>query len=824
MDGAALDRRTLSRAFFGLSSSNHIFIQQVQSFHLWHDRIVKNSFLSKIRTLLTDPDYEALDKVGIARAIQVSTSQRMRFRNALIELEDMGEITRDKKGRYRLSSRSQRKDARPMVGTIHFSRDRKRESAVFVPDEIATSSSPNGRDARFFVPGRYTGTALEGDHVEVRIVAQEVPRWSRGGKGRRPASNSYEKLNQAKVVRILKRNPPRIVGRLYRKGKRVTIVPDDGRLPTAFRLVGAPPEVKSGEVVVAKFVEWEHPDAAPVAAMIQVLGSVDDPKVGILAIIHRNGFPLSFPPQVLREANAINVEDISSVEDMDNREDWRERQVVTIDPADAKDFDDAVSVEKYPDGSWELAVHIADVSHYVRPGSALDKEAQKRGNSVYLADRVIPMLPEALSNEACSLKPGVDRLSFAAILRFDADGKALSSRFTPAVIRSSRRFSYEEVLALLRLDDDAVAKIHDPEERGITEHLKRAGRLSALLRKRRFEGGALDLEFPEVRAVLDAEGRAIGFQRNESDESHQLIEEFMLAANEAVARETKKAGVASLYRVHEEPEPDRLQEFIDLARTYGHRLESDASLEMINTLLRGLRGTPEEHSLKIGLLKTMPRAVYSAEPKGHYGLAKVDYTHFTSPIRRYSDLVVHRVLRHLLHTRTRGGKTRKSTAKDVSSPKSNTLVRPPSRGELDFLAEHLSRSERVAADAEMESQRLKLIEYLEQLCADDPSVSFSATVTGVKAGGVFIELDELLLKGMIPKNVFPPLSDYFYNSAKGGFQSRADYGALILGSRLRVRLYRVDKSRGFLDFTPVLEPPVTRKGKKSKGEGRRKAR
>jgi len=777
---------------------------------------LKNPFIPRIRGLLAEPGYEPLNKSELAKALGIRTNQRAAFRDALSELETTGVVECGRKSRYRLIARGAKAKVAAFTGTIQFSRDRKRESAVFLPDDAASIPGFRAGDRpRLFVPGRLSGTALDGDKVEVHLVAPEPPRWQRnakrhrgvpprsatgpGTKGKHPFPPDVEP--HAKVVRVLERSRSRIVGRFYCKGTRATVVPEDGRLPTSFRLLRVLPEAKPGDIIVAEFTGWDSPHNLPTAEMLEVLGREDDPGVDILSIIHRYGLPVEFPAPVLAEAEAIP--ETVSVEEIARREDWREREVFTIDPEDAKDFDDAICVTERPDGTWELAVHIADVSHYVKPGTALDREARKRGNSVYLADRVLPMLPEKLSNGVCSLKPGVERLTHAAILEFDAGGKKKSSRFVSAVIRSHRRYSYEEAFARMKLDAAGIAAISEEKERGLVEHLHRAWRLAAILREKRFANGALDLEFAEVRVVIDERGRAVGVKRSEYDESHQLIEEFMLAANEAVAYETKNAPVPSVYRIHEDPDPAKLGEFAEKARAFGHRVGDVTNRAELQKLLRNVRGRLEEHSLKIALLKSLRRAAYSKDPVGHYGLAKVNYTHFTSPIRRYADLLVHRALRRLLSRR------HAPTAPEKADP-------TPNEGEIGQIAEHISRTERIAADAETDTQRLKLIEYLESVAMSDEETVFDATVFEVKAIGAFAELDGLFVKGMIRKDTLPPWEEYFFDRGREEFRSRTGAPVIGVGQRLKVRLYRVDRGRGFIDFVPVSEGG--RKRKKTRRE------
>jgi len=743
--------------------------------------------MNRIRARVRESDYRPLNKSELARDLGVSPKHRGAFRAALSALESAGELVRGKKSRYRAPRRKEAGET--YLGQIQFSPDRKRRSAFFVPDEPEAHSAFREMDRpRIFVPGRFTGVALDGDRVEVRLVRRSPPKWKKHSRRHRGRSHDDEDPFQARVTSIVERKERGIVGTFHGKGDRASLSPEDGRLPGTFRLVKVLPKASRGDIVVAEFAGWEDPHQPPLAAMTKILGRDDAPGVDMLKVIHRYGLPLEFPRAVLEEAEAI--EETVGAEEIERREDWRESEVFTIDPEDAKDFDDAICVKELPEGGWELAVHIADVSHYVDPDSALDREARHRGNSVYLADRVIPMLPEKLSNGVCSLKPDVERLTQAAVLRFDESGERVSSRFVSAVIRSHRRFTYEEAYELMMLEESSIDELPDEKERSLGRHLARAWRLGSLLRERRFRHGALDLDFAEVKVVLDEKGRAVGVKRSPYDESHQLIEEFMLAANEAVALETKNAPAPSVYRIHEDPDPGRLEDFADLARSFGHEVGDVSHRPELQKLLASLKGTLEEHSVKIALLKSLRRAAYSTDPLGHYGLSKTNYTHFTSPIRRYADLVVHRVLRRILSKRH-----------EPTAPEKPPKVPPVA--EMSEIAQHISRTERVAADAEMETQRMKLIEYLERVCREDPEADFEATIHEVRPIGAFVELNELLIKGLIRKEDLPPRDEYFFDRARQHFRSRSGAAALDVGRTLRVRLVRVDPARGFVDFVPA---------------------
>ena len=520
-----------------------------------------------------------------------------------------------------------------------------------------------------------------------------------------------------------------------------------------------------GDKVVVRLEPWESRHVNPEGQIIEVLGPSSAPGVDMLSVIRKYHLPTEFPSAVLEEAQ--RVPETVGEEMFEGREDLRGQFIVTIDPDDARDFDDAINVERIPGGGWNLGVHIADVSAYVKPGSALDREAYKRGNSVYLPDRVIPMLPERLSNGVCSLNPGVNRLTHSAFIQFTKDGRTKSCRFARTVIRSARRLTYKEAYAILR------AAPHDQ----LSERLHVAWELASLLRKKRFAEGSLDLDFPEVKVRLDAEGRPIRLERIENDESHQLVEEFMLAANEAVARELKNRSIPTVYRVHENPDPEKLVEYRELVLSYNYKAGDLTNRAELQRLLTSLNGKPEEQALKIGLLKSLKRARYAPQPLGHYGLAKNNYTHFTSPIRRYADLVVHRAL-------AERDQARRSRA---------------DMGQMASAAEHISITERVAAEAEIDSVKMKKLEFFQrQLEARDPQV-FRATVIDVRNYGLLLELPDVLLSGLVHVS---SLKDDFYlfNAARRQFIGRQSRRRFSVGDQLRVYVARVDIFKRQVDF------------------------
>jgi ribonuclease R len=698
----------------------------------------------QILRLLSAPKYRPLDKVELGKALGRKSGVRMGLNEVLRQLEQSGEIARIRKNRYVLPS-----EADLVTGKLHV------HQAGYA---FLTREKPGEQD--LFIAAENTGTAMHGDKVVARITRDEPYSRARGGHGR----------TEGRIIRILERAHDSLVGTLEQSKNFFYVVPDDPRIvhnvyvqiPPHPRLPKIP---NRGDKVVVRLEPWESRHVNPEGQIIEILGPSSAPGVDMLSIIRKYHLPTEFPRNVLEEAQKIP--ETVGEEMFEGREDLRDQFIVTIDPDDARDFDDAINVERLPGGGWRLGVHIADVAAYVKPGAALDREAYQRGNSVYLPDRVIPMLPERLSNGVCSLKPGVNRLTHSAFIEFTRDGRTKSCRFARTVIRSARRLTYREAYAILQ---------SAPNDQ-LSERLHVAWELASFLRKKRFQQGSLDLDFPEVKVRLDAEGKPILLERIENDESHQLVEEFMLAANEAVARELKNRSVPTIYRVHENPDPDKLSEYRELVLSYNYKVGDVTNRAELQRLLASLRGKPEEQALKIGLLKSLKRARYAPQPLGHYGLAKSNYTHFTSPIRRYADLVVHRSLAELELAR-----------------RSRTDM-----GQLASTAEHISITERVAAEAEMDSVKMKKLEFFQrQLEARDPQI-FRAAVLDVRNYGLLVELPDVLLTGLVHVS---SLKDDFYvfHPAQRRFIGRQSRRRFSVGDQLRVFVARVDVFKRQVDF------------------------
>ncbi len=688
---------------------------------------------------------QAMDKIEISKRLNLQPSARRRLRDLLAEMETAGQIVRLKKDRYVVP-----RDADLFTGTVQF----HASGAAHILNEEA-----GGTD--LYISAENTWTAMHGDRVVARITSGKPP------GDRRPQAAPPKR--EGRIIRILKRANETIVGTLQKSKNFFYVAADDPRFVHNLYVPAPSAELGAniGDKVVAKLDDWPSRHVNPEGHVIEALGRAGAPGVDILSIIRKYNLPQQFPGDVVREAERI--EPVVPEQEAARRTDLRKNFILTIDPDDAKDFDDAIEVQRTKDG-WAVSVHIADVSHYVRPKTALDREAVSRGNSVYLADRVIPMLPEALSNGICSLKPQVDRLAFSVFAEVSRQGKVHRVRFAKSVICSAARLTYKQAFALLQ----------KPPTDEVSRRVHTAWELSSLLRKKRFEQGSLELDFPEVKVWLDEQGKPVRLERVENDISHQLIEELMLLANECVARELKLARQPTVYRIHENPDPDKLAEYRQTALAYGLKAGDLTHRENLVKLLAATRGKQFENALKIGLLKSLKRATYSPEPLGHYGLSKPDYTHFTSPIRRYADLIVHRSLeRHLGLTK--------------AGPASN---------ELATTAEYISGTERTAAEAERESTRLKKLEFFQMQISSRKGESFPALILEVRNYGLFVELPEFLISGLIHVSA---LDDDFYthDAAHGRFVGRKTKKVYEGGQTIDVIVARVDMFKQQVDFKPA---------------------
>jgi ribonuclease R len=705
--------------------------------------MAKQNLAERILALMGAAKYQPLDKIDLSHALDLPPDERNQLRAMLRDLTEDGRVVLLKKNRYALPKKDEL-----FVGRF----DMNARGFGFV-----ICDDPDQGD--LFIGAEHTGVAMHGDRVEARL------RRSRNAK-------DSGTTTEGEIVRVITRAHTTLVGTYQRNKKNGSVIADDPRIPFPITLTEKPdPKIalEPGDKVVIDLDEWTQRYEPPTGRIIEVLGASDAPGVDMLSIIRKHRLPAEFPDQIIAAAERFPTSVPAS--DTEGREDLRDMTIFTIDPDDARDFDDAICVER-SDRGWLLGVHIADVSHYVTPGTELDREAWERGNSTYLPDRVLPMLPERLSNGLCSLRPDEDRLTFTVWMRFDPQGKQQSASFSRSVIRSKKRLTYQEAFAVLE------GRAHSPVEKELLE----AWDLAALLRKNRFANGSLDLDFPEVKVRVDNNGRAIALEKVEHDRSHQLIEEFMLAANETVAREIKDRTIPSIYRIHEKPDPEKLKEYREVLAIAGYKTGDLSVKGEVQKLLADLSGQPDEPVLKVGLLRSLKRATYDVRALGHYGLAKVNYTHFTSPIRRYADLVVHRVLGAMIDHRP--GKIQ------------------PAAKDLAVTAEHISLTERVSADAEREASKLKKLEYFSlQLDMKNPD-QFTGLISDVKSYGLVVELIEYSLTGLV--HVSDLADDYFhFDAVRRRFSGKNTGTTYEVGQSVPLIVSRVDKMKNQIDFRIV---------------------
>ena len=739
-------------------------------------RKMNHSLKDRLIRHMEDGRYEPQSKSELARALNVDSRQKLDFRALVDQMEEEGKLVRLQKGRYAL-----KRERRNLVhGMIRILRSGK---ILFLPRKGDPAAAALGWDTEAIPelelkPNRL-GTALDGDRVAVRVERKAA----RGRRNiRRDRFSSPDAGMKARVEEVTERARSRWLG-VFRTGKNKPgrVLGDGVSSPSSIELAEKPAmEVLPGQLVSVEPVTCGEEKKAPRGKIVEVLGYPDEPHVDMEAVIRKYGLSAEFPASVLRELETLPQN--PSPGELARRENWTDRTVITIDPASARDFDDAISITATPSG-WTLAVHIADVSHFVRPGGALDGDALRRGNSTYLPDRVLPMLPPRLSDDLCSLRPDVVRLTKVCEMKFDQKGKMLRARFADAFIRSKARLTYQEAFAMLKGNDKGE----------VPSTVREAWNLASILRRNRYAKGALDLDFPEVRAVMDKDGRVTGIITEEYDESHQLIEECMLAANEAVALALKNGNRPTIYRVHEEPDSSKLFEFGQLCKLYGYPVHDIGQRQYLNELMKSIKGSPDEQLLKLALLKSLMRARYDTEPLGHYGLATPNYCHFTSPIRRYADLVVHRSLNPLLANPPKGAKGAGSA------------------GRLEEDAEHISETERISASAEKDANRMKLFEWLEGQCYTEHPEVHEALVTETRHFGVLLEIPRLQIKGLVKPDKLPG-GRWVYEAFASRWKN--DHGSVLCaGLRVPVIPVKVDREQQWADFAIVSREKPRQTGK-----------
>ncbi len=675
---------------------------------------------------------------------QTSMTQKRQIVSVLEALVVLGFLQEVEMGRYRLAKAERKhiKTGGAMDGTFRY----QRGTATFVPD---------GGDELIELNERASGNALDGDRVRVSLV---------GGRSRRGGMSHA-------VVKILERSTRTYVGHLKVNRTGTYFIGDSRELRTPILIPReALGEATSEDKVIVRALSWSSRDRNPLGEIVDVLGRHGDNDAEMHAILAEFGLPYVYPKEVEEAAERLSGE--ITAEALRTREDFRDVLTFTIDPHDAKDFDDALSIRKNEDGLWEIGVHIADVSHFVEEGGIIDREAYQRATSVYLVDRTIPMLPERLSNGLCSLRPGEEKYSYSCIFELDDEASIRSSRIARTLILSDRRFTYEEAQDIIQ-----------GEEGDYAEEIRQLNVLAQQLRTKRFKAGSIGFERPEVRFRLDESGKPIEVYLKESLEAHQLVEEFMLLANKAVAeRIGRKRGTATpkpfVYRVHDEPDKEKLNQLSAFASTLGYQLklgDTKKSLTAgLNKFLAEVKGKPEGDKFASIAVRTMAKAKYTTDNIGHYGLAFAYYTHFTSPIRRYPDLMVHRLLTRYLFE--------KST--------------PVDEVELERHCEHSSAMETLAAQAERASIRYKQVEYMSEYLGE----TFDGTISGLADWGIYVELNDSKCEGLVPAR---ELTDDYYEYDEKNFclVGRHTGKRYMMGDSIRVRVASANLERKQLDYS-----------------------
>jgi ribonuclease R len=646
--------------------------------------------------------YAPMRARALARALGADGETYHEFRQALAELHQQGLVVRGGGGRLSLTEPS---------GTLRGVIDVAAGGFGFVAPETG------GPD--IYVNARDTGGALDRDTVLVQVT----------GKGRRPGEGP-----QGRVLKVVERGRQHLVGTYHEQDGRGFIIPDGDlsylRIPVTPGEVG---HVSERDKVVVKLPPPEAGYEAVTGALVEVLGKSGAVGVDELSVIREFELREKFPPEVTASAHRLAR---GPKEHDSRRRDLRRWLTVTIDPAEARDFDDAISVRQLAEGGWELGVHIADVSHFVSPGSDLDEEARLRGTSVYFPGFAIPMLPEDLSSDACSLCPKKDRLTKTVLLAFDGTGRVTKEEVWPSVIHSAARLTYEEAA-------DVLAGKAGPAGAAVDETLRQAEALGRALHRVRLEGGALELDIPELEVVVDDRGRVTRIEPRPRTWAHRLIEEAMVAANEAVARLLQRENLPGLYRVHADPDPVEVTEFQEFARSLGFRSQKRDLRRRLQDILTQAAGTPLAYTVHLALLKSTRRAEYVPECLGHFALASDAYCHFTSPIRRYPDLIVHQALDAWFSTRLgspKSGGTRHGREKEADHAR------------LPEVAAQATEAERTADAAEGAITEVKILRYL-MAHADR---TFTGVITGVRQFGLFVQLDQLIIEGLVRRESLPP--------------------------------------------------------------------
>ena len=705
---------------------------------------IKDKILEILREKNTPPLFP--DK--LMEILEISDQDRYIFLNILDDMVEDGKLVMTRKKKYALPE-----TLGFLVGRIQ---GNPKGFAFFIPDD------ENEEDV--FIPAENLNTAMHNDRVMIRILKNgHTPTRSREGE----------------VYKILSRANKTVVGTFERDMNFGFVIPDDHRITNDIfvskdNMAGA----ETGHKVVVEILRWPDLRRNPEGRIIEILGHKDDAGTDILSIIRQFNLPEEFPEEVL--AVAKKIPQSVSQDEIAKRKDLRHLKTFTIDGADAKDLDDAISIEKMENGNFKLGVHIADVNHYVFANSPIDKEAYVRGTSVYLVDRVVPMLPKELSNGICSLNPGEDRLAMSVIMEINRQGKVVDFTIDETVIRSRKRMIYEEVTKILEEKDPEL--MGEYEE--FIEELEMAKELCEILNARRVERGSIDFNLVETQIILDENGKPVDIKPVERGISNRMIEEFMLVCNETIAEYMYWQELPFMYRVHEDPDIEKMLDFNEFIHNFGYHLKGIGDgihPKVLQELLENVKGKPEEGIISAVMLRSLQKARYSHENLGHFGLATKNYCHFTAPIRRYPDLIIHRIIKESIH-----GKLNKKRIKELEET-------------LPGMADHCSKRERVADEAERETDDLKKVEFM----LDKLGQEFDGIISGVTNYGIYVQLPNTV-EGLVRISTIE--DDYYvYNEKHYCLIGERTRRILRLGDSVRIKVAKVDLIMRNIDFV-LVEP------------------
>ncbi|MBE5833193.1 MAG: ribonuclease R [Butyrivibrio sp.] len=694
--------------------------------------------------LVSLPDYEPMKEKELAILMQVGRDDRNLFKKALEELVAECRLERTPRGRFAKSEGG-------LIGTFVSNQ----RGFGFVEIE--------GREEDIFIPEEYVHGAFHGDTVQVELLG------TTGGK-----------REEGRIRNIVTRNVTDVVGTFQGSKNYGFVVPDNNKFQNDFFIpIEHSKGAVTGDKVVVKITDYGDPihGRKPEGKVSEIIGNINDPGVDILSIVKGYDIPSEFPERVMNQA--MRTADYVSAADMEGRRDLRDVMMVTIDGEDAKDLDDAVSLTK-KDGLYYLGVHIADVSNYVQENSALDREAKKRGTSVYLVDRVIPMLPHKLSNGICSLNHGEDRLAMSCLMTIDNNGAVIDHEICESVINVNERMTYTSVAKILEQNDEEECKRYEE----LVPMFKDMAELAAILRARRVERGSIDFDFPETKIILDKEGNPIDIKPYERNTATNLIEDFMLIANETVAQHFSWLESPFVYRIHEQPSPEKIANLTTFIRNFGYNIHTkteDVHPKEIQKLLAKIEGSNEEAVITRLALRSMMQAKYSTECTGHFGLACEYYCHFTSPIRRYPDLQIHRIIKD--HLRGRMNDSKIAHYNEI----------------LPEVAKHSSETERRAEEAERETDKLKKAQYMESRVGE----VYDGVVSGVTSWGMFVELSntcEGLIRAADIEDDF-----YVFDESEYALIGESTGKSYRLGQKVKVKVKGADRMARTIDFRLVKE-------------------